>query len=82
MKRADFWMRMEDAVSMRTVREYAGSSRLAGIMRQTHRESARFGIFCRRKADAGWAGLAEVPAVIRELDDDQAIVAMVDSVRP
>ena len=35
-----------------------------------------------RKADAGWAGLAEVPAVIRELDDDQAIVAMVDSVRP
>ena len=36
----------------------------------------------RRKADAGWAGLAEVPAVIRELDDDQAIVAMVDSVRP
>ena len=32
--------------------------------------------------DAGWAGLAEVPAVIRELDDDQAIVAMVDSVRP
>lgn len=35
----------------------------------------------RRKADAGWAGLAEVPAVIRELDDDQAIVAMVDSVR-
>ena len=34
-----------------------------------------------RKADAGWAGLAEVPAVIRELDDDQAIVAMVDSVR-
>ena len=36
----------------------------------------------RRKADAGWAGLAEVLAVIRELDDDQAIVAMVDSVRP
>ena len=33
----------------------------------------------RRKADAGWAGLAEVPAVIRELDDDQAVVAMVDS---
>lgn len=33
----------------------------------------------RRKAAAQWAGLAEVPAVIRELDDDQAIVAMVDS---
>ena len=26
-----------------------------------------------------WAGLTEVPAVIRELDDNQAIVAMVDS---
>ena len=36
----------------------------------------------RRKADAGRARLAEVPAVIRELDDDLAIVAMVDSVRP
>ena len=33
----------------------------------------------RRKAAAQWAGLAEVPAVIRELDDNQAIVAMVDS---
>lgn len=33
----------------------------------------------RRKAAAQWAGLAEVPAVIRELDDNQAVVAMVDS---
>ena len=33
----------------------------------------------RRKAAAQWAGLAEVPAVIRELDDNQAIVAMVAS---
>lgn len=33
----------------------------------------------RRKAAALWAGLTEVPTVIRELDDDQAIVAMVDS---
>ena len=33
----------------------------------------------RRKAAAQWAGLEEVPAVIRELDDNQAIVAMVDS---
>ena len=33
----------------------------------------------RRKAAALWAGLTEVPAVIRELDDNQAIVAMVDS---
>lgn len=33
----------------------------------------------RRKAAALWAGLTEVPVVIRELDDNQAIVAMVDS---
>ena len=33
----------------------------------------------RRKAAAQWAGLVEVPVVIRELDDNQAIVAMVDS---
>jgi len=33
----------------------------------------------RRKAAAQWAGFAEVPAVIRELDDNQAVVAMVDS---
>lgn len=33
----------------------------------------------RRKAAAQWAGLAEVPAVIRDLDDNQAVVAMVDS---
>ena len=33
----------------------------------------------RRKAAAQWAGLEEVPTVIRELDDNQAIVAMVDS---
>ena len=32
-----------------------------------------------RKAAALWAGLTEVPVVIRELDDNQAIVAMVDS---
>ena len=33
----------------------------------------------RRKAAAIWAGIEEVPAVIRELDNDQAIIAMVDS---
>ena len=33
----------------------------------------------RRKAAAQWAGLEEVPTVIRELDDNQVIVAMVDS---
>lgn len=33
----------------------------------------------RRKAAAQWAGFVEVPAVIRELDDNQAVVAMVDS---
>ena len=33
----------------------------------------------RRKKVAPWAGETEVPVVIRELDDDQAVVAMVDS---
>lgn len=33
----------------------------------------------RRKEAAIWAGETEVPIVIRELDDDQAVVAMVDS---
>ena len=33
----------------------------------------------RRKEAAVWAGEIKVPVVIRELDDDQAIVAMVDS---
>ena len=33
----------------------------------------------RRKEAALWAGETEVPAVVRELDDDQAVVAMVDS---
>ena len=36
----------------------------------------------RRKEAARWAGLTEVPAIIRELDDDQSVIAMVDSVRP
>ena len=33
----------------------------------------------RRKEAALWAGETDVPVVIRELDDDQAVVAMVDS---
>ena len=33
----------------------------------------------RRKEAALWAGLTEVPVIIRELDDDQATIAMVDS---
>lgn len=33
----------------------------------------------RRKEAAVWAGEMKVPVVIRELDDDQAVVAMVDS---
>ena len=33
----------------------------------------------RRKEAAHWAGLIEVPAIIRELNDDQAVIAMVDS---
>lgn len=31
------------------------------------------------KEAALWAGETEIPVVIRELDDDQAVVAMVDS---
>ena len=33
----------------------------------------------RRKAAAIWAGMEEVPTIIRDLDDDQSIIAMVDS---
>lgn len=33
----------------------------------------------RRKEAAEWAGLTEIPAIIRELDDNQSIIAMVDS---
>lgn len=33
----------------------------------------------RRKEAAHWAGLMEVPTIIRELDDDQSVIAMVDS---
>ncbi len=33
----------------------------------------------RRKAACEWAGIADVPVVIRYFDDEQAIIAMVDS---
>lgn len=33
----------------------------------------------RRKEAAKWAGMEEVPVVIRKLDDDQAVLVMVDS---
>ena len=33
----------------------------------------------RRKAACEWAGITEIPVVIRNLDDEQAIIAMVDS---
>lgn len=33
----------------------------------------------RRKEAAHWAGLMEVPVIIRKLDDDQSVIAMVDS---
>ena len=33
----------------------------------------------RRKEAALWAGFMEVPIIIRELDDDQSVIAMVDS---
>nr|WP_186290044.1 TnpV protein [Blautia luti] len=33
----------------------------------------------RRKEAALWAGLTKVPVIIRELDDDQSVIAMIDS---
>ena len=33
----------------------------------------------RRKEAAKWAGIMEVPAVVRNLDDDQSVLVMVDS---
>lgn len=33
----------------------------------------------RRKMAAEWAGLTEVPAIVRNLDDDQAVIVMIDS---
>lgn len=33
----------------------------------------------RRKAACSWAGLTKVPVVVRNLDDNQAVIAMVDS---
>ena len=33
----------------------------------------------RRKAACEWAGITDIPVVIRNLDDEQAIIAMVDS---
>lgn len=36
----------------------------------------------RRKVACKWAGLTYMPVVVRNLDDNQAVIAMVDSVRP
>ena len=33
----------------------------------------------RRKAACAWAGIEEVPVIIRELDDADAVIAMIDS---
>lgn len=33
----------------------------------------------RRKAACAWAGVIDVPVVVRDLDDNQAVIAMVDS---
>lgn len=33
----------------------------------------------RRKAACEWGGITDIPVVIRNLDDEQAIIAMVDS---
>ena len=36
----------------------------------------------RRHRASELAGLAEMPVIVRELDDDEATIIMVDSVRP
>ena len=36
----------------------------------------------RRKEAALWGGLDCVPVIVKDLSDDQAVIAMVDSVRP
>ena len=36
----------------------------------------------RRKAACTWAGIEEVPVIIREMSDSDAVIAMIDSVRP
>lgn len=33
----------------------------------------------RRKAACAWAGVTDVPVVVRDLDDNQAVITMVDS---
>ena len=33
----------------------------------------------RRKAACAWAGIEEVPVIVRELDDADAVIAMIDS---
>ncbi len=33
----------------------------------------------RRKAACEWAGITEAPVIIRDLDDNQAVIAMVNS---
>lgn len=33
----------------------------------------------RRKAACEWAGITEIPVVIRNFDDEQAVIAMIDS---
>ena len=32
----------------------------------------------RRKAVSTWAGIEEVPVILRELDDSDAVIAMID----
>lgn len=51
------------------------------LIRPVKEESCRFEIISghRRKMAAEMAGLSEVPAIIRDMDDDQAIIAMTDS---
>ncbi len=51
------------------------------LIRPVKDENYRFEIVSghRRKMAAEMAGLSEVPAIIRDMDDDQAIIAMTDS---
>lgn len=50
-------------------------------MDQASGSEARYEIIAghRRRMAAEWAGLTEVPVIIRDMDDDQAVIAMVDS---
>ncbi len=49
------------------------------VRKNPHRDGYEIIAGHRRKEAAQWAGLMEISAIIRELDDDQSVIAMVDS---